>query len=115
MQWLLTAQARRYHRQYRTSGHVLQGRFQAFPVQDDEHLATVPRYVERNPLRAELVTRAEDGRWSSLPGWLAGDPLLWRGMPSPRDAAWLARVHEPLSVGDLQRLRHAVERGRPFG
>ena len=32
-----------------------------------------------------------------------------------RDPAWLARVNEPLSVGDLQRLRQSAERGRPFG
>ena len=115
MQWLLTAHARRYHRHYGTTGHVWQGRFKAFPIQDDDHLTTVLRYVERNPLRAELVARAEHWRWSSLPGWLSGDPLLWRGPPTPRDPAWLERVNEALSVGDLQRLRHSVQRGRPFG
>ncbi len=36
------------------------------------------RYVERNALRAELVSRAQDWKWSSLPGWERGDPLLWR-------------------------------------
>jgi putative transposase len=112
MQWLLMAHARRYHRHYRTSGHVWQGRFKAFPVQDDDHLVTVLRYVERNALRAELVARAEDWKWSSLPGWLRGDPLLWRGQPAVRDESWLARVNEPLSDGDLRRLRLSVERGR---
>ena len=115
MQWLLTAHARRYHRHYGTSGHVWQGRFKAFPVQDDDHLSAVLRYVERNPLRAELVERAEHWKWSSLPGWLRGDPLVWRGDPPPRDDRWLEHVNEPLSAGDLQRLRHSVARGRPFG
>jgi putative transposase len=115
MQWLLTAHVRRYHRHYGTTGHIWQGRFKAFPVQDDDHLATVLRYVERNPLRAELVSRAEYWKWSSLPGWLAGDLLLWRGSPSPRDQDWLMRVNQPLSAGDLERLRHCVQRGRPFG
>ncbi len=45
-------------------------------------------------------------KWSTLPGWFRGDPLLWRGDPPPRDASWLARVNEPLSAGDLK---------RPFG
>ena len=53
MQWLLTSHVRRYHRHYRSSGHVWQGRFKAFPIQADEHLLTVLRYVERNPLRAK--------------------------------------------------------------
>jgi putative transposase len=93
---------------------VWQGRFQAFPVQDDDHLVTVLRYVERNALRAELVVRAEDWKWSSRPGWLGGDPLLWRGV-EVRGERWLERVNEPLSIGDLQRLRLSVERGRPYG
>jgi REP-associated tyrosine transposase len=59
------AHARRYHRHYGTSGHVRQGRFKAFIIQDDDHLRTVLRYVERNPLRAELVARAEDWKWFS--------------------------------------------------
>jgi putative transposase len=115
MQWLLTAHARRYHRHHGTTGHVWEGRFKAFPLQDDDHLVTVLRYVERNPLRAELVLRAEHWKWSSLPGWLSNDPLLWRGPPAPRDSGWLKRVNDALSASDLQRLRHSVQRGRPFG
>ena len=56
----LTAHVRRYHGHYRSSGHVLQGRFKAFPIQHDDHLLTVLRYIERNPLHAGLVARAED-------------------------------------------------------
>jgi putative transposase len=115
VQWLLVAHARRYHLHYCTSGHVWQGRFKAFPIQDDDHLQTVLRYVERNALRAELVVRAEDWKWSSLPLWLRRDPLLWDGEPKVRDKSWLVRVNMPLSDGDLQRLRLSAERGRPFG
>jgi putative transposase len=114
-QWLLTAHARRYHRHYGTTGHVWQGRFQAFPIEDDDHLITVLRYVERNPLRAELVLRAEEWEWSSLSRWQRHDPLLWRGEVPVRDGRWLERVNEPLSAADLQRLRHSVARGRPYG
>jgi hypothetical protein len=45
--------------------------------------------VERNALRAELVARAEDWKWSSLPGWKVGDALLWRGAVPDRDSQWL--------------------------
>ena len=38
-------------------GHVYQGRYKSFPVQDDFHYLTVCRYVERNALRAKLVRR----------------------------------------------------------
>jgi len=41
--WLHIAHAQRDHRHYRTSGHVWQGRFIAFPIQDDDRLRTVLR------------------------------------------------------------------------
>ena len=109
------AHARRYHRHHGTTGHVWQGRIKAFPIAEDDHLVTVLHYVERNAIRAELVPKAEDWNWSSLPGWLRGDPLLWRGEIPVRDEKWLGRVNEPLSAGDIQRLRYSVWRGRPFG
>ncbi len=115
MPWVFMAHARRYHRHYRTTGHVWQARFKAFPIEEDEHLISVLRYVERNALRAELVARAEDWKWSSLADWLREGPLLWRGDVPVRDERWLERVNEPLSAGDLSRLRLSVERGRPYG
>lgn len=78
-------------------------------------MLAVLRYVERNALRAELVARAEDWKRSSLACWLRGDAMLWTADPPVRGENWQARVHEPLSAGDLLRLRHSVARGRPFG
>lgn len=51
----MTSYVRRYHRHYRSCGHVWQGRFTAFPIEQNEHLLTVMRYVERNPVRAKSV------------------------------------------------------------
>ena len=93
-----------------------QGRFKAFPIQEDEHLLTVLRYIECNPLRAGLVKRAEDWRWSSLPNWLTPPlmPFLDPG-PVPRPPQWLEHVNMPLQEKDLKRLRWSVRRGTPFG
>ena len=55
MQWLLTSQVHGYRKRNRGSGHVWQGRFKAFPIEQDDHLLQVLRYVERNALRASLV------------------------------------------------------------
>ena len=86
MQWLMTTHVRRHHRRHGTDGHLWQGRFKAFPIQRDEHLLAVLRYVERNPLRAGPVERTEDWPWSSLG---AADPApvppLHRG-PVPQPA-----------------------------
>jgi len=48
-----------------TSGHVWQGRYKSFLIQQDSHLLVVIRYVERNPVRAELVDSAANWQWSS--------------------------------------------------
>jgi putative transposase len=116
MQWLLTAHVRRYHRHYHTSGHVWQGRFKAFPIQEDDHLLTALRYVERNPVRAGLVARAEDWPWSSLPAVAAGAPPGWLDPgPIPRGREWVAGVNRPMTEAEVGALRHAVCRGAPFG
>jgi putative transposase len=129
MQWLLTAHVRRYHRLRGTSGHVWQGRFKAFPIQRDEHLLTVLRYVERNPLRAGLIKRAEDWPWSSL--WRYGRSLKGQATarhsfkkhdepaltawPTDRPRNWIGRVNRPETDQELAAIRRSVERSAPFG
>ena len=82
---LCTAHVRRHFAHYQTScgGHLYQGRFKSFPVQDDFHFLTVCRYVEANALRANLVGRAQDWRWGSLWAWERGleFTLRKRGRP----------------------------------
>ena len=72
--WLTLTHTQRWHahRQSAGLGHLYQGRFKSFPIQNDEHFLTVCRYVERNPLRANLVRHAEEWRWSSLYRWHRG-------------------------------------------
>ena len=116
MQWLLTTQVRRYRRHYGSSGHVWQGRFKAFPTQDDDHLMTVLRYVERNALRAGLVTRAEAWPHGSLAfSQSKAGPVPIEPGPIARDAAWVERVNQPMSDVELAAMRHCVNRGAPFG
>ena len=115
MQWLMTSHVRRYHRHYKSSGHVWQGRFKAFPIQQDEHLATVLRYVERNPLRARLVRRAEAWQWSSLSE--AGReefPTLHAG-PVPRGRDWSRWVNAAETEADVLAIRQSIARGTPYG
>ncbi|MGW1421933.1 transposase [Bradyrhizobium manausense] len=61
-----TIQARR-----KRTGHFWQGRFGAV-VMDERHLAAALRYVSLNPVRARLVQRAQDWRWSSTRAHLRG-------------------------------------------
>src|SRR5262249_45068832 len=94
MRWLMTTHVRRYLRHYRSTGHVWQGRFKVFPTQEDEHLLTILRYIERNPLRAGLVDRAEAWPWSSLRWLVAPERAPVRLEPGtvPRGSLWVAGV-----------------------
>ncbi len=116
MQWLMTSHVRRHHKRHGTAGHLWQGRFKCFPVQSDAHLWTVLRYVERNPLRANLVKRAEDWSWSSL-GWQprGGERNFLDPGPLERPPDWAAAVNTPQTEAELDALRHSVRRGTPFG
>jgi putative transposase len=116
MQRLLTRHVRRYHHWHDSSGHVWQGRFKAFPIEQDAHLLTVLRYIERNPVRAGLVVRAEEWRWSSARYWAGSDagPPIEQG-PVERNGPWLKWVNEPMLVHEEQQIRQSVNRGTPFG
>lgn len=113
MHWLLTSHVRRYHKLRGTSGRVWQGRFKAFPVQQDGHLLKVMRYVERNPLRASLVATGEDWPWSSLnPNVPVG--LVVDG-PVEKPKSWRSVVDRPMSDEELRALRNSCARNAPFG
>jgi putative transposase len=120
MRWLTVTHTQRWHTYHETSGtgHLYQGRFKSFPIQTDDHLLTVCRYVERNPLRAKLVERAQDWRWSSLCVRHQGDDDLRALLcPWPVDppADWVACVNCPQTARELEEVRCCVNRGRPFG
>ena len=114
----MTAHVRRYHQHYHSSGDIWQGRFRAFGIQEDDHLLTVLRYIERNPVRANLLERAQDWLWSSATPLVEDDerprPILDPG-PVPRPNDWLEHVNQPQTEAEVEHLRECLRRGRPFG
>ena len=118
--WLTLTHTQRWHahRHSRGTGHVYQGRFKSFPIQEDDHLYTVARYVERNARRAKLAGRAEHWRWGSLYRWLRGnadDRKLLATWPVPRRPGWAAFVNSAQTEAEVKAVRRSVQRGNPFG
>ena len=132
MQRLTVTHVRRWHEHRHSTGggHVYQGTYKSFPVQRDEHFLALCRYVERNPLRAGLVRRAQDWRWGSL--WQreaaakeaaaeAADAdhdrpaALLAEWPVDRPADWVAWLNIPQAPAEEQALAECIRRGRPFG
>ena len=117
---LHTRYAQRINRLKKWKGHLWQGRFFSSAL-DETYLWAAIRYVERNPVRARMVRRAENYRWSSAAAHcgLKADPVL------TTDPAWLRQIKSTgdwskwLAEGDrpeqLEVLRRHVERGLPCG
>lgn len=116
--WLSNVHVRHHHCHYGTTGlgHVYQGRFKNFLVQDGVHVYYVLRYVEANALRANLVERAEQWRWSSLARRCDdnGRSLLTE-WPVLRPTDWTRYVNEGVREEELLALRRSARRGAPYG
>ena len=125
VQSLLVSHTHRYHRFHQSGGHVWQGRFKSPVIQDDEHLLRVLRYIEANPLRAEIVERAGEYRWSSYAchGDGRADELLdampayelLAARPAARRRRWSAYVHRTPDEVELAAIRRSSETGLPYG
>lgn len=65
MHWLNGTYAGWFNHRHQRSGHLFQGRFHSFLVERETYLRELLRYVVLNPVRAKMVARPEDYRWSS--------------------------------------------------
>jgi putative transposase len=101
-------------------GHVWQGRYYSCPL-GQRHVWAALRYAELNPVRAGLVTRAEDWPWSSTAAHYgtaaAADPLLsmdwWRRTWD--GASWRQYLAEGDSHAEVRAIRRFTHTGRPLG
>jgi putative transposase len=120
MHLLTNAHTRKVHTITKTigTGPLYQGRYKSFIIDDDSHLHTVIKYVERNPVRACMTQSVESWKWGS--GWVRqhGSPkqkqLLSDGpTPLPRNYRTWVNVEDKDDI--IKRLRISVNKGTPFG
>ena len=85
MLWFGTTYTQRFNRRHFRSGHLFQGRYKSIVVQNEAYLLQLSYYIHRNPLRAGMVKRLADYRWSSYkvyaynrksPKWLSTDLIM---------------------------------------
>ncbi len=112
--------AQRINRRRGWKGHLWQGRFFSSAL-DDAYLWAAMCYVERNPVRAKIVRKAENYRWSSARAHCQGhtDGVLtkktkwWKQFAQiPNWSAWLADGDEPEK---LDMIRRHIDKGLPCG
>lgn len=108
-------------------GHLFQARFASYPM-DDAHLMAAVRYVERNPVAAGMVARAEDWAWSSARSHVAGkrvagDRLTDVAALGQHVRNWRALLRQGLAAGNRSDAEAAandaiearLSTGRPLG
>lgn len=118
--WLAHTHAMRWRVARHTvgQGHLYQGRFKCFPIQPDNHFRIACRYIERNPLTAQLARRAADWPWSSL--WARQNQEsalhnLLADWPVQRPANWPQRVEQALTTKEVERMQLSLKRSHPLG
>ena len=109
-----TKYAQRVNFRGRSSGHLFQGRFTSYPM-DDRHMMFAARYIECNPVKAGIVATAEEWRWSSARAHIDGedDGLTdWRELRQ-HVADWRTMLAEGLDASDA--VESALRSGRGLG
>jgi REP element-mobilizing transposase RayT len=79
IQWLGVSYSVWFNRRHQRSGHLFQGRFKSFLIEDDRYFTAMCLYIHGNPLRAGIVKRLSEYRWSSY----------WAYADKKRGVSWL--------------------------
>src|SRR3989338_5727773 len=97
-------------------GYLWQGRFKSTPL-DERYLYAAVRYVERNPVRAKLVEKAEDYPWSSAKAHVYNkkDSLLTNFYLMEEIGNWAEYLKGEEAPEELRRIRFQTHSGRPLG
>lgn len=112
--------AQRFNRQRGWKGHVWQGRYFSSAL-DEHYLWAAIRYVERNPVRAKIVRKAEKYPWSSAAAHndMSEDTVLTTKPYWKKQMAAIGNWSDWLAEGDQVDetgvLRRNIEKGLPCG
>jgi REP element-mobilizing transposase RayT len=111
MKRLNGAYAQAFNRRHGRVGHLLQGRYTAILVDRDSHLLELCRYVVLNPVRAGLVERPADWRWSSYQATARARTDRSRAAPAWLDVAWVLEQFGRTPTAARRAYRHFVAEG----
>jgi len=118
MRWITLTHTQRYHASHGTVGigHLYQGRYKSFPVQDDSHYLTVLRYIESNPVPAGLISDAAQWLWSSFAVRLGAEaPFELTDGPIELPSNWARLLQRNIARTELDHITNSIKRGAPFG
>lgn len=117
MQWLTLTHTQQYHARTRSigHGHLYQGRYKSFVVEDNAYLLAVLKYIERNSVRAGLTDRVENWKWGSGFRRFHHDDILISESPIDLPSDYGSWINEPDKEADIESVRLSISKSRPFG
>jgi len=120
MQLVTLTHTQQYHARQKTRGygHIYQGRYKSFPVEDDRYFLNLVRYVERNAKRAAFVERAEHWKWSSAYIRAYGSESQGKFLsewPCEEPEDYLSWLNESQPREEIENIRYAARKSRPYG
>ena len=114
-----------FNHKYERSGGLFEGRFRTSLIDSDHYFMTCSRYIELNPVRAQLSIAPEDYPWSSYAHHagirtdtlVADHPLFWGlgNTPFQREAAYIDMVRQGLSTEEVEFITVAILKNQPLG
>ena len=125
MQFLGRYYVRYINQKYQRSGTLWEGRYKSTLIDSEQYLMTVSRYIELNPVRAEMVEQPGEYPWSSFRGNALGTPIklitphdVYQALAKTdktRQKRYLALFEKTLSEYSLEEIRQSVNRGWVLG
>ncbi|HEX7910343.1 MAG TPA: transposase [Paraburkholderia sp.] len=114
-----------FNRRYARRGTLWEGRYRATVIEGERYFLLASRVVEMCPVRAQLVSAAEDYRWSSyrhhtgltLDSLITDHPLYWSlgNTPFERQRAYRELCEQPLDERETSQLQQATLKGWVLG
>jgi len=120
MKWITNTHTKRWHAVKKTTGqgHLYQGRFKSFIVQDNSYFIALVCYVERNAKKANLVKKTEDWKWSSIwrreKGTLKQKKFLSK-WPVSEPKNYLSFLNEQQTKEEEETIEKSIQRDCPYG
>ena len=116
MHWISSSYVRYYNKRYNISGHLWQGRYKSFIVQEDSYLLVLLKYVEANPKRARIVKDCIDYKYSSANNRIKNNEnLITDEVPILLPADWYAYINSDEKITDIESIRNCINRQAPLG
>jgi putative transposase len=125
MQWIGRLYVPYFNQKYGRAGTLWQGRFKASVIDSEAYFMLCSRYIELDPVRANLVADPGDYRWSSYAhhsgaqadNLITDHPLYWAlgNTPFEREAAYKELARQPLGLDEINTLNLAVPKGWALG